>query len=107
MQECIPYKFRWYHLFVIPSSIYKTVCMSYDKTNLFITSFARLIIYCILFYYIKTSTQSSPEQQEQPDNNNWYFILSWIFISIILINITVVLLVIFKKNYVPKEINQT
>jgi phosphate starvation-inducible membrane PsiE len=47
-EKCISYRNKLYE-FILPSPIIlKTFCMSYDKTEIFITSLIRLVIYIIL-----------------------------------------------------------
>ena len=52
MNPCISYKPRFFEYFVPSPIIFQTLCLSYDRTELFIMSFVRLIMYIILFFLI-------------------------------------------------------
>lgn len=77
--DCISYRNELYE-FIFPSKlILKKLCMSYDKTELFITSLIRLIIYVILL-----------KITEKYDN------IQIILYLIILINVVYLIIIIYK-----------
>lgn len=53
MDECISYQSHIFELFVPSPIVLLTFCISYDKTELFIVSLIRLIIYIIIYYMLE------------------------------------------------------
>ena len=50
--SCISYKGRMYEYLIPSPIIFSTMCLSYDRTELFIISIIRLILWIILTYVI-------------------------------------------------------
>ncbi len=52
-EDCTEYRYHWTHLFVPPFAIFNTLCISEDKTYLFLISFLRCIIIWLIIkiYY--------------------------------------------------------
>ena len=95
---CNTYDFKFIHLFIPPLDIYRKLCVSYDKTYLFIVSFIRVLIFLGLskLYY---------DFFELKKDNNWETHKLWFLIIFIYacINILLLLLVIIKVQKYPKE----
>lgn len=51
---CTSYKTQTLHFILPPSAIFKYLCVSYDKTELFMTSLIRTSLYIFLFYLLDT-----------------------------------------------------
>ena len=51
--DCINYNYQWYHLFIAPKETLDLLCVSYDKTRMFIISLIRAIIALVItkIYY--------------------------------------------------------
>lgn len=52
MSDCISYNPSMIELFIPSPTIFYTLCVSTDKTSLFLTSLIRLIIFILLYYTI-------------------------------------------------------
>ena len=94
--KCNLYKFTIWQLLLPSSNIYNTLCISYDKTYLFIVSFIRICILLIIskYYYNYFNL----------NNNNWNKDILFIFISFYtLINIILLFIIMLKTQKYPKE----
>lgn len=92
--DCIDYKYMWWH-FLIPSlDSIKKVCISFDKTEMFLVSLIRTFVYIYLFLIIKDHKQFIKHGIK-------YGILYGL-VTIIIINIIVLVYVILKKQVVAK-----
>lgn len=79
--SCQPYEQSIYELFLPSHIIFLKVCMSIDKTNLFIVSFIRLLFYIIIYYAINDVVKTNKYVN--------IFFMSMIIINIIYIGIVV------------------
>lgn len=97
---CKIYSFKFSELFIPPIDIIKKVCISYDKTYLFISSFIRLTIFIIL-------TKTYYEYMELKKANNWkkYFLGFFILLFYSIINIVLLFIIVFKNQKYEKQEN--
>lgn len=88
---------KFYHIFIIPINIIRTLCTSNDKTYLFIMSFIRTIFWGIIvkLYYDNIDIR-------YPESNNWR-ILFIIIVMYFIINIIILFAIMFKKQKIKKE----
>ena len=86
MEKCISYESKSFEVLLPSPIIFSTLCISYDKTELFIISFIRLLTYIILYYLLV----------ETIDIAN-YPILNYIMYVVIGINIIYIGLVVSKR----------
>lgn len=84
--SCLSYSEKLWEMLLPSPIIFSTLCISTDKTNLFIMSSIRLMIYIILYYTIADLI-----------NIDQYKTLKYIIITIIVINI-IYLGVVTSKN---------
>lgn len=82
--ECTTYMYNVYELFIPSMIITKRLCTSYMRTQLFIMSVARLVVYIVLYYTLQ-------------ETNVKYPMLDKLLLSVIILNIIYVLVVIAKK----------
>jgi len=61
--SCVNYDFNISHLIFPSRDIYRTLCYSQDKTNLFLVSFFRLVFYIILYSYISDLNMQNDEKK--------------------------------------------
>lgn len=52
MEKCLQYKDKIFDLLFPPKITFEKLCMSYDKTKLFLYTFGRFLIYYLLFKYL-------------------------------------------------------
>jgi hypothetical protein len=96
--KCNNYKMKLIHLLLPPSDTFSKVCISYDKTYLFIITFSRIILFLILtkLYYDILGLK---------DETKWmtYQIGFWFLFVYMCINILFLIIVITKKQRIPKK----
>lgn len=83
-------------LFLMPFQIYwSKLCISYDRTNLFIYTFSRLLIYISLYIYTIDIFKNNliPDNYYYLDN----FLLSIIFLNVISLSLTISNVPIYNK----------
>jgi len=76
IDDCVSYNQTTLELFVPSSIIFNTLCVSTDKTSLFIISLIRLLMY-IIIYYVLNDIMDFEENK----------IIQYLLIIIILVNI--------------------
>ena len=84
--DCTSYAENLWELLVPSPIIFSTLCVSIDKTNLFIMSFTRLIMYIILYYVIHSLIDLDKHKT-----------LKYALITIICINIVYIGIVVAKN----------
>lgn len=85
--ECISYQPHPYEYLLPSPIIIDSFCMSYDKTELFIVSLIRLIIYVIIYFVVDENIDLQK-----------YRILKYILLVFIAINIVYLGLVVSKNT---------
>ena len=55
MDRCVSYQSNFFEYFFPSPSVISTLCLSHDRTELFIISIVRLFIWIILFYIVSES----------------------------------------------------
>lgn len=85
--NCISYESHFFEFFLPSPIIFSKLCISYDKTELFIISLTRIFIYIIIYYLLDESISL--------DN---YRIIKYILLVIIFANIIYIGAVISKKT---------
>ena len=81
--DCISYVPSTLELFIPSDAIFSTLCVSTDKTSLFIMSFIRLLVYIILYYVIDDMINYEKYKTLQ------YLLVIMIFVNILYIGIVV------------------
>jgi len=85
--NCISYEEQLYELLLPSPIIFNTLCLSYDKTYLFIVSLIRLIFYVILYYFF----------DELIDYKKYPYV-KYTFITLIIINMVYLGFVVSKRT---------
>ena len=93
--SCCPYIIKFRNYFFPSFDIFNTLCMSYDKTRLFIVSFIRLLIYLYIFDIVNSIKLSDVELKKT---------INYFFHIMIIINIFYLLIIILKQVESPKYI---
>lgn len=52
MDRCVSYQSNFFEYLMPSPVIFNTMCLSYDRTELFIMSFIRLIIWMVIYYVV-------------------------------------------------------
>lgn len=81
--DCISYLSNSYELFLPSPIIINTFCVSTDKTNLFIVSSMRLLIYVIVYYLLDELISFSDHRIIQ------YILIIMIFVNIVYLGFVV------------------
>lgn len=55
--ECVDYKYKLWHLLLVNPDIFRKLCVSYDKTEMFLIGLSRLAIYGFIFYLVFRSNK--------------------------------------------------
>ena len=101
--DCIKYKPSLLH-YIFPNSafIYK-LCLSEDKTKLFLVSFIRLIFITIIFFLLKTFDIIELNLDKLYKTSFYGLLLSYL-----IINFVYLIIVVFKKPAIDKyELEET
>ena len=53
MTDCTTYNYDIKSLLVPSDAIFFKLCVSFDKTRLFLMSVLRIIVYCLIFYVLR------------------------------------------------------
>ena len=85
--NCVSYYEQLYELLLPSPIIFDTLCISYDKTYLFIVSLIRLIFYVIVYYLF----------DELIDYEKYPYV-KYTFITLIIINMIYIGIVVSKKT---------
>lgn len=85
--DCISYESRTFELLFPSPIIFEPFCLSYDKTELFIVSLTRLLVYIILYYLI-----------EENINLEEHRIIKYVLFTMICVNIIYLGLVVGKQT---------
>ncbi len=75
MERCVSYEPKFYEYFVPSPVIFTKQCLSYDRTELFIVSFIRLVLWMVIYFLFRNVISIN--------NTN----IDYIFIAIFGINI--------------------
>jgi hypothetical protein len=97
MSDCINYTFSWMDLLIPPYQLIYVLCISYDKTILFIVSLIRLYIWYKIYTYLK-----SKDYIEWNYDKSLKTIGFSIIFLILLINTIYLVLVLLKKPLIDK-----
>ena len=87
--NCVKYNFSLHHLIIPPFDIFKKLCASFDKTDMFIVTFFRLLSVYLYFYL---------------NNFNNSYITYFIY-SLSIINISSMIILLLKKPKNSQYIN--
>ena len=85
--DCISYISSTLEIFIPSPIIFSSLCVSTDKTNLFIVSLLRLIMYMLIYYAVNDVI-----------NYKKYKIIQYILIIIICVNILYIGIVVAKNT---------
>lgn len=78
-------------IFIMPIEIYNTkLCLSYDNTNLFITTITRLCLYVYIYYFL---TQYLKINFDANLNSNTFKYIDYFLLAIIFINVISLVLI--------------
>ena len=94
--SCIDYKYKLWHFFIIHPDILYKVCLSYDKTELFIVGFVRTLIYALMFYMTFKPVKKS----------KWLAPFPIVFGVGLILNILLLMFIITKQQEVPANMTQ-
>ena len=103
MESCVSYLPSTYE-YIFPSPIiFQTFCISHDRTDLFIVSFIRLVLWVLLYIVVRELVDP-----DKIDENIWTGI-RYMFYIIIGINILYLGMVVLQKQIVlfGSELNDT
>ena len=89
MDDCNTYNYKLWHYVFPPLDIFRTICLSDDKTRLFLSSLVRLLISGTLFYQFWTREYDKE--------------LKYAFLGYFLINLLLIIIVYMKVQRVPKD----
>ena len=89
MNVCTSYDWQTYEILLPSLAIFDTLCVSSDKTNLFLISFLRLMIYVLAYYLIDIK------------------IISYILLFMICICVVYLIAVIFKQPLFVMDSNKS
>ena len=96
-ESCYTYNFNMIHLILPPIDTFRKLCISYDKTYLFITTFFRITIFLVIskIYY---------DLLELNKDENWndYKVGFLSFFIYACINILLMFIILFKTQRYPK-----
>lgn len=81
--ECISYTASTLEIFIPSPVIFSTLCVSTDKTNLFIVSLIRLIMYMLIYYLVNDLVDYKEYKTTQ------YFLITMICVNILYIGFVV------------------
>lgn len=91
--ECYTYVYKFTDIFVPPIDIFKYLCESYDKTNLFLISFMRVLVILFIIYIYYDITKL---------NNIWIFGYFSLVIYMV-INIIILFIIMLKNQKIEKK----
>ena len=96
--ECINYKYKpWHLLFIHPDILYR-VCLSYDKTEMFVVGLVRLIIHGLIFSFTFKPYDETLRILYAP-----FYIFSGIYF---LLSLFVLLIIFTKQQKVPANMTK-
>jgi hypothetical protein len=81
---CVSYSSSISHFIIPPMTSFKTLCLSYDKTELFLVALVRTILWISLLYIYES--KDTPIDTYAPDivkNVLWYIILVFAIINML------------------------
>lgn len=82
---CISYNFNWAD-FVLPSrEIFQKVCISYDKTYLFLTTIVRMILFMIIAFTFKKYFVINGLNNKNIETHIFYVLLLYALTNIVFI----------------------
>ena len=90
--QCTDYKYKLWHLFFVHPDIFKKMCLSYDKTELFIIGLIRVTIYVILLYFLL-------KLKKQMMLIPFYFIVGFS----LLLNLIALVIILMKQQLIASE----
>lgn len=85
MSNCISYESRLFEYLIPSPVVVSTMCSSHDKTELFVISLTRLLVYVIIYYLF-----------ENVINLDEHYIIKYLLFIVILINIVYMGLIVAK-----------
>lgn len=101
--DCIYYKPSFLDLFFPNIAVLYKLCLSEDKTKLFLISLTRIIIYLTLFLYLRSYEIIELNLNNIPKTMFYSFIVSYI-----IMNIFYIIIVLFKEVAINKyELDET
>lgn len=84
--SCISYEKTMIELFLPSPIVFTTLCVSTDRTTLFIVSFVRLLLYFIIYYVVSDIV----------DFNKHPYV-KYAFGSLVVINVLYLIMILFKR----------
>ena len=90
MERCVSYEPKFYEYLVPSPVIFTKQCLSYDRTELFIVSSIRLILWMVIYFLFRNIiSMNNTNNTNNTDNktNNKMGLIDYIFIAIFGINI--------------------
>lgn len=99
--SCTSYNITTFDFFIPSLNTFSNLCVSYDKTEMFIASVVRLIIHLSILYWLENDEESND------DGIPTFFIKKWIYyiVSVLtVINLIVIGIVVAK---IPKYNKKT
>lgn len=99
--DCISYSPTPLELWIPSPIVFSTLCVSTDKTSLFIISLIRLILYCLIYYFLQDTINYTDYKTTQ------YVIITLISVNIMYIGIVVSKTTTFSIGSDPSMFSKT